>query len=223
MKKILGLVLTLILCMGVVGWTAMKNNSKEDKKEQIEVSNKEETEVSNDEVSVVGEFLKTDEKHSWFRFTIKNNTQQTFKGKLFTVYKNNGDDKEQDRITIDIDLEPGTHTIQNVKTRRLEQPAWGHKSVGDFSESTAYKSSYYNEEIFKVEGYLTTLFVLVENINENELNDIIKEYKEKYEGNLSTIHFFDKSQNVKIGEDPFKNDIDGKAKYTIGDDKLVIR
>lgn len=214
MKKILGLVLTLILCIGIVGCVSDENNNKGDKKEQIE--------ISNDEVSVVGEFLKTDEKHSWFRFTIKNNTQQTFKGKLFTVYKNNGDDKEQDRITIDIDLEPGTHTIQNMKTRRIEQPAWGHKLVGDFSESTAYKSSYYNEEIFKIEGHLTTLFVLVENINENELNDIIKEYKEKYEESLSTIHFFDKSQNTKIGENPFKNDIDEKATYTIGNDKLVI-
>lgn len=208
MKRLV--IASLVLCVLLVGCGSPNDeNVEDDRVEALTESLKFEC-VVND---ITSETMKTN--HG-----VTNISNKIFNGKIIVIFKD-GKGKTKDSQSFTSITIPSNSTkwfaIESISLSDFEIE---YEVKGNLTESNHHISEYKHEVIFELGGNLKTIFILVDNIKEEELLDIIKEYEEKYIDSISTLNFFVPNDKITIGENPYLLDIDESAYYYPTNGKL---
>lgn len=145
-------------------------------------------------------------------FEIRNETDKVFSGNVAIEIDGQG------ATNVDVqNLNPGTKKSVAIKTTFMQEPKYRFNATGTLSEPKVNVSGVPYEEIFKVDGLVITLFVKAEKTDKDSVVKLVDEIAGKYRDTLGSVHIFDSSQKVKVGEKPNLNNINPVATYTAGD------
>ena len=223
MKKLIYILIIALLLVFVVGYYKLATTKRETTIDPTEKVEEVKEEFSQEEyykmIDFKSELLKTKDKTMLTLHKITNNSDKHFTGKVDINFLQDG--KTADTITLEIDVPSNDFKDFKVESRIVNPLKVNYQIWGDFGEYKGHVSEYYHKEIFQFGTYIRTLFIEVESIEEEVLMDIAKEYVDKYNGEISTIKFFIKNENIIIGENPYNKDVDENAEYVYSTNEIV--